>query len=63
MQTETVKQRRDFWDLWIVRIVVVAAVAISVVTVAVVADPAPESWQAKTWELVHHVAVASVGHR
>jgi hypothetical protein len=46
-----------------VRIAVVAAVVLTFVAVAVIADPSHESWQAKTWQLVHHVAVASVGHR
>jgi hypothetical protein len=46
-----------------VRIAVVAAVVLTVVAVAVISDPSHDSWHAKTWQFVHHVAAASVGHR
>lgn len=55
--------RREFWELWWVRVAVVAVVAVSVITVAVLSDPSHASWEAKTWELVHDMAAASVGHR
>lgn len=55
--------RREFWELWWVRVAVVAVVAAAVITVAVLIDPSHASWEAKTWELVHHVAAVSVHHR
>jgi len=41
----------------------VAVFAVAVITVAVLSDPSHASWEAKTWELVHDMAAASVGHR
>jgi hypothetical protein len=49
--------------MWSVRIAVVASMVIAVVAVAVIGDPQSEPWQAKTLELLHNVAAASVGHR
>lgn len=54
---------RGFWELWSVRIVSALVVLMTAVAIAVLGDPGHESWQAKTWEFVHHVAAASVGHQ
>jgi hypothetical protein len=52
-----------WWDRWSVRVLTVISVVIAVVVIANVGEPAPMSWHAKTWELIHNMAAASVGRR
>jgi hypothetical protein len=34
----------------------------AMIVIANVGDPAPMSWHAKTWVLIHHMAATSIGH-
>jgi hypothetical protein len=54
--------RRGFWELWSVRFVSVVVLLATFLFVAVVGDPDTESWQGKTWELLHNIAATAVGH-
>jgi len=53
----------SFWELWWVRLASVVLLMVAIVGAAVAGDPDHESWQAKTWELLHSIAATSVGHR
>ena len=49
--------RKQFWERWSTRVGVVIVAVAAVVALAVVGDPGHESWQTKTWELVHDLVV------
>lgn len=51
------------WDRWSVRLLAVVAILVAILVTANVGDPAPRSWHAKTWELLHDMAATCVGHR
>ena len=53
----------SFWDRWSVRVLTAVLIVTAVLVIANVGDPAPVSWHAKTWALLHDMAATSVGRR
>jgi hypothetical protein len=49
--------RKQFWERWSTRVGVIIVAVGAVVGLAVVGDPGHESWQTKTWEMVHDLVV------
>jgi multisubunit Na+/H+ antiporter MnhB subunit len=49
--------RKEFWQRWTTRLVVIIGAIAAVMALAICGDPAHESWQTKTWELVHDLVI------
>lgn len=56
-------QPPSFWELWWVRLTATTAIVGALLVGAVAGDPSHESWEAKTWGLLHAIAATSVGRR
>lgn len=56
-------QPPGFWELWWVRLTSTAVIAAVLLVGAVAGDPTHESWEAKTWSLLHAIAATSIGRR
>jgi len=52
-----------FWERWWVRLMAAVVISAAVIGGAVAGDPSRESWEAKTWGLLHTIAATSVGRR